>query len=116
MKVSRLGLTIPVALAVLALPPLQRPAHAGKTADAIAAGLIGAAVVAAASKHHRHQQKYYYNNYQEPYPRGGYDGYWSNNVFKPKGDVICYRAQVACYNLNGSFNAKWTQRAFADGE
>ena len=114
MNLLRLGMSVPAAAALL-IAPLQQPAYAGKTADAIAGGLIGVAIVAAASKHHRHHQKFYREDYQPAYQPGSYDPYW-NNVFNPKGDVICYRAQAACYNLNGSFNAKWTMRAFADGE
>lgn len=115
MTFIRRCLLLSVTATIVVSPLLQTPAQAGKTADAIAGGLIGAAIVAAASKHHHHHEKYSYGGYRAPYQPGGYDPYW-NNMFKPKGDVICYRAQAACYNLNGSFNAKWTMRAFADGE
>lgn len=114
MMISRTGLACMLSFGLLALPPLHSPSHAGKTADAIAAGLVGAAIVAAASRHHKHHKRMYYDSY-EPYPDNGYDTYW-NNVYSPAAGITCYRAQVACYKANGHFSAKWTRMQFADGE
>jgi hypothetical protein len=57
-------------LALFAAPWFSPPVCAGKTAEAIAAGLVGAAIVAAASKHHRHNKRYYYAGH-EHYPDDG---------------------------------------------
>lgn len=99
---------------MLAGPSLTTPAKAGKTSDAIAAGIVGAAILAAASKHHKHHKRFYYDDYQ-PYPENGYNTYW-NDVYSPVPGITCYRAQVACYKANGHFSAKWTRIQFADGE
>lgn len=99
-----------VAVSLLATPLLQSPAQAGKTSDAVAAGLVGAAIVAAASRHHKHHDKYYYNGYQ-PYPVNGYNAYW-NNVYSPAPGITCYRAQFACYKANGHFSPGWTRNEF----
>jgi hypothetical protein len=114
MRFSKCSLAGAMAVAMLAAPPVVPNALAGKTENAIAAGLVGAAIIAAASKHHRHQKQYYYDGY-EPYPDDGYNTYW-NNVYSPAPGITCYRAQVACYKANGHFSAKWTRMQFADGE
>ncbi|MBL8791930.1 MAG: hypothetical protein JNM45_15675 [Rhizobiales bacterium] len=113
MGIHRTALTAAMALALLAVPQTQQ-AVAGKTAQVVAGGLVGAAIVAAASKHHHHHKHYYYDDYQ-PYPVNGYNTYW-NNVYSPAPGITCYRAQYACYRANGSFSANWTRMQFADGE
>jgi len=109
MSISRTALAGAMTFALLALPQAP-PAFAGKTADAVAAGLVGAAIVAAASKHHHHHKKFYYDTYQ-PYPPDGYNTYW-NNVYSPALGITCYVAQNACYNADGYFSPRWTRNQF----
>jgi hypothetical protein len=114
MRLRKLYAAAFLSAALIVVPQTGQQAVAGKTKDAIAAGLIGAAIVAAASRHHKHHQKFYYDGYQ-PYQPNGYDTYW-NNAYSPAFGITCYRAQVACYKTNGHFSAKWTRIQFADGE
>lgn len=109
MRIPRTALAGTLALALMSLPQVQ-PAFAGKTADVVAGGLIGAAIVAAASKRHHHHKHFYYDDYQ-PYPVNGYDAYW-NNVYSPAPGITCYRAQYACYKANGHFSPSWTNDQF----
>jgi hypothetical protein len=114
MYLSKVALVALLSGIALSCPASVPPANAGKTGDAIAAGVVGAAIIAAASRHHRHHKNLYYDEY-EYYPPEEYDTRW-NNAYSPAPGIVCYRAQVACYKANGHFSAKWTRMQFADGE
>ena len=81
--------------------------------EVIAAGIVGIAVGAALSHKHQHNKQVYHPGYQPYYPAGGYDSYFDQS-FRPSSDAICYPAQRACYNDNGSLANKWTRRVFGN--
>jgi hypothetical protein len=115
MKISASRTVVSMALvAALALPfatITPQSAQAGKTEDAIAAGLVGIAVGAALSHKHKHRRDIYHRGYQPYYPDDGYDEYYSN-TFSPGGGIICYRAQRICYDPNGTISYRATARFF----
>ena len=69
------------------------------------AGVIGLAIGAALSHKHKHNTEVYYPGYQPYYPPNGYDAYYGR-TFSPKPGVICYDAQRACYDSDGTFSNK----------
>jgi hypothetical protein len=76
------------------------------TKEAIAAGVIGLAVGAALSHKHQHNKEIYYQGYQPYYPPQGYNDYYARS-FSPSPGVICYDAQRACYDRDGTFSNRW---------
>jgi hypothetical protein len=106
---TALALAVALSLPIAAIPGI--PAHASKTDDAIAAGIVGLAVGAALSHKHKHRKDIYYRGYQPYYPENDYDDYYSR-TFSPGGGIICYRAQRICYDPNGTVSYKATARFF----
>jgi hypothetical protein len=78
---------------------------------AIAAGVVGIAVGAALSHKHHHSPQVYYPGYQPPYAPGGYNPYFAR-AFSPAPGVMCYDAQRACYDADGTFSNKWMRRIY----
>ena len=79
--------------------------------EAIAAGVVGAAIGAALSHKHRHNNDVYYDGYVPPYQDNGYDDYWRKS-FSPAPGVMCYNAERICYDANGTISHRNTFRIF----
>ncbi|WP_421694121.1 hypothetical protein [Aestuariivirga sp.] len=117
-KVSRrrAGMFLLCALAaagMLAGPQQQAEAKTmGPTAAAIVGGVAGLAVGAAiADANKPRTKKVYYPGYVPPYAPGQYDPYF-NQAFSPTTGIVCYPAQRACYNNNGSVNGVWSRKVY----
>lgn len=96
------------ALAAGTAPAQAKHKHVG---DVIAAGILGAAVGAALSTKHHHSTQIYYPGYSPYYPPGGYNNYYARS-FSPAPGVICYDAQRACYDPDGTFSNGWMRRIY----
>jgi hypothetical protein len=84
-------------------PAFSHSWDSGDTAALIGGALLGGAAAAAISNQHKHEYQYAPPppSYSPPRP-----------PFSPTTGVVCYPSQWACYNNNGHFNAKWTNRVF----
>jgi hypothetical protein len=84
----------------------------GPTAAAIVGGVAGLAVGAAVGDAHaKKNKKIYYEGYAPPYPPGQYGPYF-NQAFSPTTGIVCYPAQRACYNNNGTVSGNWTRKVY----
>lgn len=100
-----------IALVVMTQPRAEAK-QMGPTAAAIVGGVAGVAVGAAiADAHAKKNKKIYYDNYAPPYPPGQYNPYF-NEAFSPSTGIVCYPAQRACYNNNGTVSGSWTRKIY----
>jgi hypothetical protein len=82
------------------------PAAAKNNTGAIIGGLIaGAAIGAAVSSQIRQPKTVYVPTPPPPDP-------WPK-TYSPAPGITCYPAQRACYNVNGSYNGRWTYNVYA---
>lgn len=101
MRATKLILAGAIALSMTA-PGMARKWHSDDTAALVGGLVIGGIAAAAISNDYRHRDQY--NPPPPPYRPAA--------PFRPARNVICYPSEYACYNNNGKFLPKWSNRYF----